>query len=239
MWKLVVVVSTVVLLGCASENADVASPTPSELTASCGPVTFESVPPALDEFPPLDTDAQSALDELVNGPTGLEAAGFDQNYQWSTASRTNERLVLFGQRETPEEGSVNAELVREDGEWTPRSWGGCQVEIQADGFGPARLATESDQSFPADSTELSFVINERDCASGQAPTDRAVVPFVTETEDAVSIIVLVERVEGDATCPANPWHPVTITLQSPLGSRQWLDAHEFPPQPVGPVELAD
>lgn len=238
MWKLLVV-STVVLVGCASENADVAIPTPSELEASCGPVTFKSVPPALDEFPPLDADAQSALDELVNGPTGLEAAGFDQNYQWSIASRTNEKLVLFGQGETSEAGSVNAQFVREDGEWTTRGWGGCQVEIQSDGFGPARLATESDQSFPADSTELSFVINESDCASGQAPTNRDVVPFVTETEDAVSIVVLVERVEGDADCPGNPWHPITITLESPLGTRQLLDAHTFPPQPIGPAELAD
>ncbi len=83
-------------------------------------------------------------------------------------------------------------------------WAGAvaiQVEIQADGFGPARLATDSDQSLHGDSIELSFVINERDCASGQAPTDRDVVPFVTETEEAVSIVVLVERVEGDATCP--------------------------------------
>ena len=86
---------------------------------------------------------------------------------------------------------------------------------------------------------MSFVINERDCASGQAPTDRDIVPFVTETEEAASIVVLVERVESDATCPENPWYPVTITLEPPLGSRKILDAHEFPPQPVGPVELAD
>ena len=102
------------------------------------------------------------------------------------------------------------------------------------GFGPARLATDSDQSLHGDSIELSFVINERDCASGQAPTDRDVVLFVTESDDAVSIVVLVERVEGDATCPANPWHPVTITLESPLGSRQLLDAHEFPPHQSAP-----
>lgn len=80
---------------------------------------------------------------------------------------------------------------------------------------------------------MSFVINERDCPSGQAPTDRDVVPFVTETEEAVSIVVLVERVEGDATCPADPWYPVTMTLESPLGPRQLLDAHEFPPNQSG------
>jgi hypothetical protein len=125
MWKLLVVFSTVVLVGCASEDADVASPTPSELTWPCGPLPFESVPPGPDEFPPLDTDAQSALDELVNGLPPLEAAGFEPYDQWSIASRTDEQLVLFGQGETPEAGWMSAEFVRKDGEWTPRSVGGC------------------------------------------------------------------------------------------------------------------
>lgn len=132
MWKLLVVFSTVVLVGCASEDADVASPTPSELTGPCEPLPFESVPSGPDEFPPLDTDAQSALDALVNGLPPLEAATFEpyydgrlHPYQWSIASRTDEQLVLFGQGETPEAGWKTAEFVREDGEWTPVGWGGC------------------------------------------------------------------------------------------------------------------
>lgn len=239
MWRAVIVVASVVLVGCGSEGADVASLTQSELKANCGRVIFGSVPPALDEFPPLDTDAQSALDELVNGPTGREAAGFDQDYEWSIASRTDERLVLFGRGETPALGAVDVEFVRQGGEWTPRSWGGCSLEVNVDGFGPAIVATESDRSFPVGSTELSFVINERRCASGRAPDDRDVVPIVTESDEAVSIVVLVESVAGEADCPGNPWHPITITLESPLGSRQLLDAHTFPPQPIGPVDLAD
>jgi hypothetical protein len=87
-------------------------------------VAFFSPSRVVDEFPPLDTDAQSALDELVNGLPELEAVGFDRNYQWSIACRTNERLLLFGQGETPEAGWSTAEFVREDGEWTPTSWGG-------------------------------------------------------------------------------------------------------------------
>jgi hypothetical protein len=127
MWKLLVVFSTVVLVGCASEDAD--SPPP-ELEASCGPVTFESVPPGPDEFPPLDTDAQSALDELVNGLPPLEAAGFEPYYQWSIASRTDEQLVLFGQGETLEAVGKVAEFGRGDGEWTPTTWGTCQVVVR-------------------------------------------------------------------------------------------------------------
>ncbi len=115
MWKLLLVFSTVVLVGCASEDADVFDPTLSELEAwGCGP----------DEFSPLDTDAQSALDELVNGLPPLEAAPFELDYQWLIVSRTDEQLVLFGRGATPEASAVHAHFVREDGEWTPRTWGG-------------------------------------------------------------------------------------------------------------------
>ena len=239
MWKSLVGVATVVLISCGSGADGVRSPSASDLEATCDAVVFASVPPVLDEFPPLDGDARSAIDALVDGPTGVEAGGFDEDYRWSIASRTDEDLVLFGQGSTAEAGLADARFTREDGEWTPRGWGGCRVEIQADGFGPARLATESKQSLSKNSTELSLVINEKDCTSGQAPTDRDVVPVVTETDETVSIVVLVERVTGDAECPDNPWYPITVTLDEPLGPRELLDAHEFPSQPVGPVELAD
>jgi len=44
----------------------------------------------------------------------------------------------------------------------------------------------------------------------------------------VTIIVLVAPVEGGAECPGNPWHPITVTLEAPLGSRQLLDGHQYP-----------
>lgn len=109
MWKLLLVFSTVVLVGCASEDADIFDPTLSEQEAwGCGP----------NEFPPLDTDAQSALDELVNGLPPLEAAPLELIYQWSIVIRTDEQLVLFGRGETPEAPAAFVEFVREDGEWT-------------------------------------------------------------------------------------------------------------------------
>ncbi len=235
----VIVCSAVALTGCGSGALDVVSLTTSELRLSCGPVTFGTLPPAFEELPPLDPDARAALDELVNGPTGREAAGFDQDYDWSVASRTDDQLVLFGRGTTPESGAVNAQFVRENGTWTPRSWGGCNIEVDVAGFRPARVALEPDLSRSAASSELSLVINERACASGRAPTGRDVVPIVTETDETISIAVLVESTDGDADCPGNPWHPITITLEEPLGSRQLLDAHTFPPRPIGPVPVAD
>lgn len=221
------------------------TPDPSKgLIATCGPVVFSSIPPDLDEFPPLDDDARAALDELVNGPTGVEAGGFDEDVTWSIASRTDDELVLFGQRDDATEGSpwVDARFERRDGAWRPSGWGGCWVEISAVGLGPASVGTDPDDPPDASSTDLALLINEQACASGQAPVDREIVPVVTETDDTVTIVVLVAPVEGGADCPGNPWHPITVTLEAPLGERQLLDGHRHPPEPVtavNPLELGD
>jgi len=211
-----------------------------QLTARCDSVLFSSVPPDLNEFPPLDDDAQAAIDELVNGPTGVEAGGFDRDFQWSIASRTDDQLVLFGQNLVSDEPSwADARFERQDGSWHPSGWGGCRVEIGALGLGPATVATDPEQPLDPDSTELPLLINEQDCASGKAPVDREVVPLVTETDESVTIIVLVAPVQGGAECPSNPWHPITVTLESPLGTRQLLDAHQYPTRPVTSADLAD
>ncbi len=79
------------------------------------------------------------------------------------------------------------------------------------------------------STELQVLINERDCASGQPPIGRGVLPVVVSDENRIVITVLVAPVAGSATCPSNPWHPVTIDLDEALGDRQILDGSTLPP----------
>ncbi len=209
------------------------------LTATCGPVVFATIPPDLDEFPPLDDDAMAALDELVGGPTGVEAGGFDEDFRWSIASRDDEQLVLFGQGSNVDGPTwADARFERRDGAWRPTGWGGCRVEIGAFGFGPARVATDPTEPLGPGDTELAVLINEQACASGRAPVDREIVPLVTETDESVTIIVLVAPVEGGAECPGNPWHPITVTLDSPLGTRQLLDGHRYPAEPIGPADRA-
>lgn len=211
-----------------------------QLTATCGPVVFSAIPPDLDEFPPLDDDARAALDELVGGPTGVEAGGFDEEFRWSIASRDDEQLVLFGQGSNADGPTwADARFERRDGAWRPAGWGGCWVEIGAFGFGPARVGTDPVEPLDPGDTELAVLINEQACASGRAPVDREIVPLVTETDESVTIIVLVAPVEGGAECPGNPWHPITVTLDSPLGSRQLLDGHRYPAEPITTAGLAD
>lgn len=210
-----------------------------QLTARCGSVVFSSVPPDLDEFSSLDDDAQAALDELVNGPTGVEADGLDRGYRWTIASRTADQLVLFGQGSVGDEPAwADVRFERRAGFWSPTGWGGCRVEMESPGLGPATVAANSEQPLDPSSTELSLLINEQACANGGPPVDREIVPLVTETDESVTIIVLVAPVEGPATCPGNPWHPITVTLESPLGARLMLDGHHYPPRPVAAANPA-
>ncbi len=241
----IIALAGVEVLGGSLEDYDAAmatvavTPDPGQqLRATCGPVVFSEIPPDLDEFPALDEDARAALDELVSGPTGVEAAGFDEEFRWSIASRTDQELVLFGQGSNADGPTwADVRFERRDGAWRPSGWGGCRIEIGAVGLGPAEVGTDPNDPLDPGDTELALLINEQACASGRAPVDREIVPLVTETAETVTIIVLVAPVEGGAECPGNPWHPITVTLDGPLGSRQLLDGHRFPAEPIGPADL--
>lgn len=226
--KLAILFALGLVLSACGESLVTAADPASQLVARCGNFEFETMPPTLAEFDPLDDDAQSAVDELVNGPTGIEAEEY-ADAELFIAERSDDRLVLLG----PIEGSNrlrSASFRREDGSWRPSSWGGCPITISASGFGSAATRFDPDVEPDPESITLNLVINERDCASGQAPVDRDVVPVVIETEDRVEIITMVEPVGGGADCPGNPWFPVTVELEAPLGDRSVVDGHMFPGQ---------
>jgi hypothetical protein len=208
-----------------------------QLAARCGAVRFTDVPPDLDEFPPLDDEAQEALDELFTGPTGIEAGFLAETTKWSIALRTDSELVLFGQADNAQTGNGSAvSFEMRTGTWTPVGWGGCRVQIEAPGLGPATVGFEPENAPQSEAATLSLFINEQACASGRPPDDREVVVLVTETADAVSVLALVEPVEGGAECPSNPWYPIIVELDAPLGDRQLLDTHQYPPQPIGQIQ---
>jgi hypothetical protein len=65
------------------------------------------------------------------------------------------------------------------------------------------------------------------------------VSSVEETDDAVSVLVLVEETAGLATCPMNPSFPITVSLQRPVGTRRLLDASTLPGRPITVDDAAD
>jgi hypothetical protein len=203
------------------------------LTASCGPVIFPSIPPDPDAFEPVDDEIQALLDEMATGPLSVETAEFVPAYRWQVASRSDDKIVLFGRRIEGEAGYggdyADIRFERRGEAWTAAGWGGCNIEIDAPGFGSATTVLDPDHEPDPDSTELHLLINERECASGQPPTDREVLPVVIETETSIEIVTLVEPVVGGADCQSNPWHPITVTLNDPLGERIVYDGQMPPP----------
>lgn len=214
--------------GGGAENTDSIG-----LSASCGRVRFPTIPPDLDAFPPVDSEVEAVFDDLADHPVMVEMQFFLDSYDWFVADRTDDSITLFGRPAAPvteELGPPYAsmDLENRDGVWLPGGFGQCRIELDAPGYGSADTVLAPDHQPDPASTELHLWINENNCAGGKAPVDREVLPVVTETESSVEIVTLVEPVSGGADCPSNPWFPITVTLDEPLGDRTVYDGHESP-----------
>lgn len=123
-----------------------------------------------------------------------------------------------------------ATLVEQaDGSWQFDEGGTCDLVAKA----PAALAFASwevDASSPpmADATRFVMAAREQACANGRPPAERALPPIIDETATAVTITLLVRRLEN-ADCQGNPSYPVEIALSRPLGERSLLDGSVYPP----------
>ena len=123
-----------------------------------------------------------------------------------------------------------AHLELRDGRWAPSGWGDCRIELEAVGWGNARFILDPAARPDPQSSTLSVLATELACAGGQAPRGREVrAVVVDETDDAVSIVVLVEPPTGGQTCPSNPSFEFQVDLGSPLADRAVLDASVYPP----------
>lgn len=190
---------------------------------------------------PLDDEAREALASI--GATAPGEAAFVDDYGWFVAERDGSSITLFGRSlRSPAPGEppyASATFTRSEEGFRPLGWGQCRIEVSAPGWGNAHWVLDAQP--PADSPRLAVLINETACASGQAPTDREIVPVIVSDVDRVTIIVLVEPVHGDATCPSNPWHPLTVALPEPPGDRALFDGSEVPalarPWPPTPSSL--
>ena len=200
---------------------------PVPLAAACGPVPLDWPIGDLDAaFNPLERD----IEELVDDAARVE---FDlsPSTRWSVVEETSTELLLFGQPDASSTGEPHyryAQFELVDGDWRAAGWGGCRIEVTAEGFGIATFElTPDNPPDPADTT-LQVLATERACASGQIPSGRDVVPVVVETSGAVEIIVLVESPVGDQDCQGNPAFPLSVDLDAPLGDRMIRDAALYP-----------
>lgn len=212
-----------------------------ELGGACGPVPFEW--PVRDPgtaFEPFEGDIEALVHDAARVEWDLWSPA-----RWSVVEETPTGLLLFGEEvsattDGPRYRFARFELV--DGEWRAAGWGGCTIQVTADGFGVATFELDpANPPDPADTT-LHLLATERACASGKAPGGREALPIVVADSEGVEIIVLVESPAGYQTCPSNPPFLLVVELGAPWGGRTITDgalypavAKPWPPPPAPPV----
>lgn len=238
---------TVLAAACAgggpSTRTGGAGGDPSEpaVFASCGGVRFPDLPPDTSAFEPFALWDDLDLSDLDGEAPFFEE--FVQRYSWFVTDRSSSTRMLFGEPTEPIDGKslhgdplvgdsryAYAYLELRDGRWAPRGWGDCRIELEADGWGNARFSLDPTVRPDPRSGTLSVLATEMACASGRPPQGREVRAVVLdETDEAVSIVILVEPPTGDQNCQGNPPFELQVDIGSPLGERTILDASVYPP----------
>jgi hypothetical protein len=204
-------------------------PTATEVFAKCGSVRFPELPADPSSFAPF-----SSFDDLNPnlGPEGPFFFEFIKEHEWFLAEEDGGVRNIFGearQRQWGDPQFAYATFELTDEGWTPRGWGQCSIELEAEGWGNASFVIDPTVSPDPGTEEIAVLATERGCASGEAPIGRDVrAVIVGEDEQSVSIVILVEPRGGE--CPANPAFPFQLDLGSPLGDREILDASANPPE---------
>ncbi len=225
MTRLVSLALVLALFGaCASDSSP-------ELSARCGAVELPvSGQPILPDQP-LSDDARAAIASVQEVAAG-EADFFD-GYRWTVAEESSDSITIFGSSlvDPPPDAPryAHASFSRADGEWRPDGWGQCRIEVEAEGYGNAHWILDRDVAPDPESNTLEIEIMEQNCANGEAPIGREILPVITEAGDAISITIFVEPIAGGAACPDNPWHPLVVTLDTTLGDRTIFDGAAIPP----------
>ncbi len=208
---------------------------PIEVAYRCGPVDLDD-PDLVAAFPPFDGDIATMMPEEAQEEFEAGREWWD-SLAWRIASETETTMVLLGVDEEEERyGYVAFEMV--DGEWRATGWGDCRIEPVVDGYGVASFELDPANPPVQTSREVAIMATERNCANGQIPDGREVRTSVVESGDEVRILVLVEPISGDATCPSNPAFPVRVLLTGALGDRTIVDESTTPAsEKVWPIPI--
>ncbi|GMQ86269.1 MAG: hypothetical protein BMS9Abin07_1842 [Acidimicrobiia bacterium] len=206
-----------------------AAPGDGDVVARCGAAEFAfgTTEPA---GTPLDEEAQRAFDEAGEAVAVEwfgEGKGFGGGWKWIVIERNDERMVFLG--EGPD-GYADVTIEHDGDTWQAAGWGGCRFMTSSTlaGFGIGAWVTDPDSKPDPQSSTLDVLLMERACANGEPPVGREIRPVVLPGEETIEIILLIEGVEGGATCPGNPWHATTIDIGEPIGERTLVDRHVSP-----------
>lgn len=226
--QLIAVTGVLVVAACSGGLGATEAPAVGEVRVRCGDADV-GTPDNVVMPDSLNGDAAAAFAEASNGPGEVPERVF-RVYEWGLASREEGRMSLFGWLERGGQKMYANLRLEDDGSgWTALSWNSCDMEVMApEGFGLAAVFFDSEHPPEPAEAKLDLLINELACANGEAPIGRQVVPVVATDDERIVISVLVEAVSGDANCPGNPLHPITVTLDEPLGNREVFDGWRIP-----------
>jgi hypothetical protein len=82
------------------------------------------------------------------------------------------------------------------------------------------------------SSQLTLLVTEQSCNSGEDAQGRVEVVSINETDERVSLVLGVRPRDGMMTCPSHPATPFTVTLAKPVGNRELLDVGLAEPRPL-------
>jgi hypothetical protein len=127
-------------------------------------------------------------------------------------------------------------FTHDDAGWHYAGNGSCRLRGFVDGRGahPWWLDPAAPAPTP-DSTALSILVLEDDCASGRPATGRIRDPQIVYRVDSVEIGITIDRAPGAQDCQSNPPTPYVVQLAEALGDRQLLDASREPVAPPVPA----
>lgn len=224
MSRLFILLFASLAVGACGDQSTVSTASDGSVTARCGQQKLASASPDFSTLPLVEGEKLVGLEEMLNGPEGE----FMQGFTYYETSSSGAEVQLIGTRSDQPNDLASVTLKRVDGSWRAVAWGGCSIELAVDGMSAGTMILDPDREPDRSSAVVPVLVQERECASGRPPTDREVRPVVTETDDQVEIAVFIEPVSGSADCPGNPWHPIEIRLDAPLGERAIFDVARPP-----------
>ena len=244
------------MAGCAAPAASLVPSEPAPATSSPTPSVASGPPnPTLPPAAVLDPSLTCGGDERFS-PAALQLPGFAEREGDPAADALrsflgepqpeelvrafpaagwhrvfeSDQMVVFVARGDAEMPWVVVAFERGETGWQIDRYGQCRAQLALpEGVGLATWWLDPAARPPArEATELSAIIVEQACASGQPPVGRVLAPAIVYGADAITITIAVRVIGGD--CPGNPEFSVTIQLAEPLGDRALLDGSVFPPR---------
>jgi hypothetical protein len=139
------------------------------------------------------------------------------------------RVIEFAAGRLPEFGHMTFERRR--GRWRWAGSGGCRPRAYRNGLEASTWRRDPDgPAVLPETTQLSLLVQEDDCASGRDASGRILRPLVHYGRTALTITYFIRPLKGFQTCQGVPPTPVILNLDESVGSRTLRDGAPHPPR---------